>query len=68
MEDFLNLLEMGGYAAFVWPAFAIATAVMIALAVDSRRMLSAVERELADLDESGRGAPDAVSREKGDDT
>ncbi len=68
MEDLLNFLGMGGYAAFVWPAFAIATAVMIALAVDSRRMLSAVERELAGLEESGAGAPDAVSQGTGDDT
>ena len=68
MEDLLNLLEMGGYAAFVWPAFAIAAAVMIALVVDSRRMLSAVERELAGLEESGAGASDPVSRETGNDT
>jgi heme exporter protein D len=47
-------LAMGGYAPFVWPAFGITAAVLIALAVASRRalrsresVLQALQREVA---------------------
>ncbi len=45
-----HYLAMGGYAVFVWPAFAVAVLIMAALAIDSvagyRRRL----RELALLE------------------
>ena len=37
MSEFLN---MGGYAAFVWPAFIITAIVMIANLVVARRLLA----------------------------
>jgi len=37
MEGLIEFLAMGGYAAFVWPAFAVTAAVMIGLLVVSRR-------------------------------
>ena len=49
---------MGGYAAFVWPAFAVAAAVMTALALVSRRGLRARQAELEAL-QSARAAAEA---------
>ncbi len=41
---------MGGYAVFVWPAYALTALVMIALAVDSFRQLRAQRRALQRLE------------------
>ncbi len=46
-----EFLAMGGYAAFVWPAYALTAAVLAAVAVTSWRELRALERELADLED-----------------
>jgi heme exporter protein D len=46
MSDFF---AMGGYAAFVWPAFAITAIVMVWLAVSSRHMVSVAQRRLDTL-------------------
>jgi heme exporter protein D len=43
--------DMGGYAAFVWPAYALTAAILVAIAVGSWRRLRALERELADAEE-----------------
>jgi heme exporter protein D len=43
-------LEMGGYAAFVWPAFIVTLGLMAVLAVLSRRALAASERHLTTLE------------------
>lgn len=40
---------MGGYAAFVWPAYGLSAIVMIGLAVTGWRSLRARERDLAKL-------------------
>jgi heme exporter protein D len=42
-------LAMGGYAAFVWPAYGLSAIVMIGLAVTGWRSLRARERDLAKL-------------------
>ena len=49
-----KFLEMGGYAVYVWPAFAVAALVMISLLVASLRTLRAREAELEAADD-GRG-------------
>jgi heme exporter protein D len=41
-----EFLAMGGYAAFVWPAYALTAAVLGGLAVASWRKLKAAERAL----------------------
>lgn len=41
-----EFLRMGGYAAYIWPAFALAAAVMVGFAVHSRRALKADQRTL----------------------
>lgn len=45
-----EIFDMGGYGAYVWPAWGIAAAVLGALIVASIRAMRARERELADLE------------------
>ena len=47
MEDIGTFLNMGGHAAFVWPALGIATAVLAGMAITSMRRLRASEAALA---------------------
>ena len=44
-----EFLEMGGYAAFVWPSFGITAAVMIGIWIASVRGLKARQKELDSL-------------------
>ena len=46
MSDYF---EMGGYAAFVWPAYGLSALVMIGLVVTAWRNLKVRERDLARL-------------------
>ena len=41
-----EFFDMGGYAAYVWPSFAISAAVLIAIAVQSYKALKSAEKEL----------------------
>ncbi len=50
MADFF---DMGGYAAFVWPAFGLSFLVMAAMVVSTLRRLRANQRELARLEAAG---------------
>ena len=47
MEDITAFLNMGGYAAFVWPALGIATAVLAGMAIVSLRALRHSETALS---------------------
>ena len=55
MDKIATFFAMGGYAAYVWPAFATTAIVMIGLLVETLRTLHRRERELAEL-ESARPA------------
>jgi heme exporter protein D len=44
-----TFLDMGGYAGFVWPAYALAAAILAALVVVSLRQLRKAEAELQAL-------------------
>jgi len=44
-----SFFAMGGYAGFVWPAYALATTVLIGLLAVSLRQLRKAEAELAAL-------------------
>jgi len=44
-----TFLAMGGYAGFVWPAYALAAILLVGLVVVSLRQLRKVEAELAAL-------------------
>ena len=50
MEDLLNLLEMGGYGAFVWPAYGLAALVMAGFTVTTLRGLRGLQRTLGQLE------------------
>jgi heme exporter protein D len=47
-----GFLEMGGKAAFVWPAYAVAALMLIGFAILSWRRLRAAERALQRIAES----------------
>lgn len=50
MEAIAAFLDMGGYAGYVWPAYAVAAAVLAALAVLSVRRLRRNQRDVAVLE------------------
>lgn len=45
----MTFLHMGGYAAWVWPAYALAAAGLLGILFFSHRTLKAREREFATL-------------------
>jgi len=53
-----KFLEMGGYAVYVWPAFAVAALVMIGLLVTTLRTLRAREAVLRQLEAAEPPADD----------
>jgi heme exporter protein D len=56
MDGLAKFLDMGGYAAYVWPALGLTAVVLVALLVASARGARRREAELAALEaESGRG-------------
>ena len=56
MSEFFH---MGGYGAFIWPAYAVAAIVMVGLIIATLRNLRARESELAALEAEKQawGAP-----------
>ncbi len=59
-ERIVEFLRMGGYAGFVWPAYAVAALVMGALLAQSLRRYRKAQRALDDLQSRRprrRGAP-----------
>ena len=49
-----DFFAMGGYAAYVWPAYAVALALLVGLFVQSRRQARRAEAELASLRAAAR--------------
>ncbi len=49
MDEAFSFFAMGGYAAFVWPAFGVSAAVMLGLWLASLRRLRGSQRRLARL-------------------
>lgn len=49
MTDFGSFLAMGGYAAYVWPAYGAAVVILAAIWIDGVRRRRAVDRALARL-------------------
>jgi heme exporter protein D len=54
MADLASWLAMGGYAPFIWPAYAVTAVVLVALLWSSLRMLNRRAAELARLEEARR--------------
>lgn len=50
MTDVAQFLAMGGYAAFVWPAYGVAAVVLVALLIASIRGLREREATLTALE------------------
>ncbi len=50
MDAIRHYLAMGGYAAYVWPAYGIATVVLVGLAWQTLRSVARSERELAEIE------------------
>lgn len=68
MEKVTAFLDMGGYAAFVWPSLGLTVAVMAGLLIATWRQLRQRQRRLADLEAAGaqrrrRRPPAGVSHE-----
>ena len=56
MDGFSKFLEMGGYAAYVWPALGLSVLVLAGLLIASVKSARRREAELAQLEaEAGRG-------------
>ncbi len=55
MDSVSDFLAMGGYAAYVWPAFGVALAVLVGLLVASLRSLRANQAALSALGPAGGG-------------
>ena len=62
MDSIAAYLSMGGYAAFVWPAFAVCAFVMAGLAIVSRRALVRERRLLESLDAARRARREPASQ------
>ena len=58
MDALSSFFYMGGYAGFIWPAYAIVTAVLLGLWVISRRSLRDAERTLDKLNPSEDSPPE----------
>ncbi|GAB4358984.1 MAG: hypothetical protein Kow00114_11550 [Kiloniellaceae bacterium] len=72
MEQVSAFLEMGGYAAFVWPSLGLTVAVMAGLLIATLRQLRQRQRRLAELEAAGAqrrrraAAPAAAASAPGD--
>ena len=56
MDGIAKFLEMGGYAAYVWPALGLTVVVLAGLLIASAKSARRREAELARLEaETGRG-------------
>jgi heme exporter protein D len=53
-----NFLAMGGYAVFVWPAYAVTFAVLIGAVVLSVQARSKARKSIRQLEEENSGAED----------
>jgi heme exporter protein D len=54
MTAVMDFLRMGGYAAYVWPAYGLTAVVMLGLLIGTLRSLRARRRELEVLEGGGR--------------
>ncbi|TXH31871.1 MAG: heme exporter protein CcmD [Rhodospirillaceae bacterium] len=52
MEGVSTFLAMGGYAAYVWPAYGVAAIILIAFAIDSWRRVRVAAADLRRMEAS----------------
>ena len=65
MERIETFLDMGGYGAFVWPAYAITALVMVALAISTLRRLARNRKRVDELEAARSGRPGENKAGKG---
>lgn len=53
MNAVTGFFQMGGYAAFVWPALGLTVAIMAGLLIATLRQLRERQRRLAELEAAG---------------
>jgi len=53
--EILDFFDMGGYGAYIWPAYGVVAVTMIGLLVASLRTRSRLRGELDALEEAGHG-------------
>ena len=53
MEAITSFFNMGGHAAFIWPAMGLTAVILIAMAVTSTRQLRANEAALRTAEQAG---------------
>lgn len=58
MDRLLTYLDMGGYAAWVWPAYGLATLALVGILVTTLRTLKSRQKEFDELKSLRRGAGD----------
>jgi heme exporter protein D len=58
MESLRDFISMGGYAAYVWPAYIFAAAILAGMIVSSWQSARRREAELAALRQARRGEGD----------
>lgn len=63
MDDITTFLNMGGHAAFVWPALGIATLILAAMAIGSVRRLRQSEAALDAAEAASPGRRRAAKTE-----
>ena len=49
IEKFLTYLDMGGYAAWVWPAYGLAAVALVGILILTLRTLKSRQKEFDDL-------------------
>ena len=59
MDALQQFLAMGGYGAYIWPAYGIAVVILLALLIDSLRSARHREAQLAALRKTRRGRREA---------
>ena len=50
MQEISEFLDMGGYAAFIWPCFIVSAMMLVGLLVTSQRRLKSLQANLKDLE------------------
>ena len=61
MDSLTKVLEMGGYAAYVWPGYGAAALALVGLLVITLRGLKARERAFADVRRNRPAPPGSES-------
>ncbi len=57
MDTLSSFLDMGGYAAFVWPGYGLSAVILVGIAILSVRSLSVARTTLQRMEDQGTETP-----------